>query len=274
MQRVFAMIPRFANLDANVLITGECGTGKGLVARTLHAWGPCRDTPLVRVHCAALALANDGGGAAGTALETLPDGGTLLMDEVSDLPDFAQIRLLMLLENQKGGGAAGCPVRVISTSRGDLAARVRQGKFREDLHYRLKGVTIPLPPLRHRRKDIPLLARRFLGEAASAKSLSEEVTAIFQAHDWPGNVRQLKNIVAHAAAVCTGAVILPEHLPAGFPATRPAAGNHEVCTTGGIGRAEILDALQATRWHKSKAAKRLGISRSTFYRKMGELGIS
>lgn len=281
MKAVFEGIRRFAGLDASVLITGESGTGKGLAARSLHDQGPGPAAPFFRIHGSALSLAAAGETGLPPGELEIPTGGTLFLDEVGDLTPDAQRRLMALLEGPAATTEDGEPaVRIISATQSDLAALVKGGDFREDLHYRLLGAGLFMPPLRERREDIPLLARHFLERAAvraggPVATLSGEVEAILLGHPWPGNVRQFKNILDQAAALSKGGVILPDHLPAGFPADGASAGRAAAEKPDGdaVTRKRILEALAATKWHKTRAAERLGIGRTTFYRKMGELGI-
>jgi two-component system response regulator AtoC len=161
---------------------------------------------------------------------------------------------------------------------------VQNGDFREDLHYRLNSLAIAVPPLRDRREDIPLLTRHFLEQAAArtgapVKVVSDAVADIFQNHPWPGNVRQLENILQHAAAMTEGQIIQTNHLPNGFPGktaglAKGYGNNGGKPNPSDITRQDILTSLLETRWNRSLAAQRLGVARSTFYRKMDELGVS
>jgi DNA-binding NtrC family response regulator len=275
MKQVRSLIRRFGKMDANVLVAGESGTGKGLAARLLHDLSPNRDGPFVRIHCAGLASGKSGIAEADPASIRVPEGGTLFLEEIGDLPDAGQAGLLSLLAAKEDSPHSG---RIVCSSLRNLGDLVREEKFREDLHYRLNELTISIPPLRERREDIPTLANWILKDAAfragqPVKALSGEVTALFERHHWPGNVRQLRNIVEYAAVICAGPIVKTEHLPVGFPASGREKPDPAPGKTEEIGRPEILEALRTTRWHKTKAAELLGVSRSTFYRKMGELGI-
>ena len=275
MKRVRSLLRRFAEMEANVLFVGESGTGKGLAARTLHDLSPNRDGPFVRIHCAGMISRETNAPVPISSGIWVPEGGTLFLEEVGDLPDPDQAGLLSLLADREDLPHSG---RIVCSARRNLAEQVRAGRFREDLHYRLNELGIKIPPLRDRPEDIPKLVDEFLAKVAERtgdppKRISPEVEALFQAHHWPGNARQLRNIVEYAAAICTRQIIRPEHLPVGFPANRERRPSTLVFKPAEIGRLEILEALRATRWHKTKAAELLGISRSTFYRKMGELGI-
>jgi DNA-binding NtrC family response regulator len=275
MKRVRSLIRRFAEMDANVLVVGESGTGKALAARLLHDLGPRRDGPFVRIHCAGLAFGESSMAEAKPATIQVPEGGTLFLEEIGDLPEAGQAALLPLLADREDSPHSG---RIVCSSARLLGEQVAAGRFREDLHYRLNELTIAIPPLRERREDIPILAEWILKDAAfragqPVKALSDEVAALFERHHWPGNGRQLRNILEYAAVICAKATIQTEHLPVGFPASdreEPGSGTPK---PEEVGRLEILEALRVTRWHKTKAAELLGISRSTFYRKMGELGI-
>lgn len=278
MRGVFERIRRFAAAKGNVMIAGEVGTGKGTAAQALHEAGGLGRRPFVRVHCPSLAVSGNDGGEGGPFPLAEAAGGTLFLDEVGDLPMPAQVQLLAVLEERASGGGrrSGPPCRVVSAASTDLAEKARGGLFREDLHYRLIGLTIPMPALRRRREDIPLLTNHFLESIAKQnaerlKRLSVAASEIFQNHPWPGNVRQLKNILAHAAALCPGDVMFPVHLPEGFAET---ARRRESAGAGGVTRMDMLEALEATRWRKTRAAEALGMSRSTFYRKSKELNVS
>jgi two-component system response regulator HydG len=281
MKGVYESIRRFAGLDASVLIIGESGTGKGLAARALHNGGLRAGAPFLRVHCAVLSLAAEGQTGASPLALAPPVGGTLFLDEVGDLTPDAQLRLMALLERPDMTAENGDPaVRIVSATQSNLGGLVKRGKFREDLHYRLHGAALFMPPLRERREDIPALARHFLQRAADrsgggVKRLSADVEAVLLTCHWPGNVRQLKNIMDEAAAVCKGGVVSPADLPAGFPKAGAPDGPPRAEKTAGdvVTRKRILEALEATKWHKSNAAVLLGIGRTTFYRKMGEFGL-
>lgn len=274
MQKTREMIQRFAALNVNALITGESGTGKGLAARALHENGPRAGAPFIRFHCASL-CGEDKGGSWPFDPAALR-GGTLFLDELCDLSPPAQRRLMGLMESQEMALAGADGVRIISSGQPVLAAMTHGGGFREDLHFRLNGVAIALPPLRERKEDIPFLTTHFLAKIAArkgegVKSLSKEAARMFQNHPWSGNVRELKNILEHAAALCYKDTILPEHLPDGFSR---ASGFRNFSSPASLSRLDILEALEKTRWHKTQAAQWLGMSRSTFYRKVKELNVT
>jgi two-component system NtrC family response regulator/two-component system nitrogen regulation response regulator GlnG len=237
MLEVLKRIGRFARRDDPVLILGENGTGKELVARALHTHSPRRDKPFVVMNCAGFnehlleseLFGHEKG--AFTGADKLRKGrfehaagGTLFLDELGDMPLTLQAKLLRVLENREvtrvGGNAMiRVDVRLVSATNRDLAAAVREGRFRQDLFYRLEGVSIHLPPLRERGADVSLLARRFLarltGGAGSGPVFHDSALARLCGYDWPGNVRQLQKVVCRAVGLCTGSYILPEHLDFG-----------------------------------------------------------
>ncbi len=276
MARVFEAIRNYAPLDAGVMITGESGTGKGLAAWVLHRSGPRAGLPFIRFHCASLFYGEDGAPGLWPYDLSALGGGTLFLDELGDLSVPAQRRLMGLLESPEIKMPRPGGVRVVSSAQNDLIGMIQGGAFRQDLRFRLNALTLSMPPLRERKEDIPLLAGFFLEKIAERtgrppKTLSRAAAQVCMAHPWPGNVRQLRNVLEQAAAVCPGDAILPDHLP-----LNPAAGRAAPEITpapAADDRDRILDALEATRWRKNRAAEMLGMSRSTFYRKMDKLGI-
>src|SRR5439155_26624936 len=237
MQRIFKLVSKVAPTDSTVLITGESGTGKELVARSLHLQSKRAAGPFVPVNVGAIPetlIESELFGAARGAytgavsdrigLIEEADHGTLFLDEIGDMPLTTQVKVLRTLENNEvrrlGDSATRLvDVRVIAATHRDLIAEVAQGRFRQDLYYRLNVVQIDLPPLRERREDIGLLASYFLDrvrrrEARPALEFSPEVESLLERYDYPGNVRELENAIEHAVAVADGAKILPADLPA------------------------------------------------------------
>ena len=238
-QAVFKRIALVAPTEACVLITGESGTGKELVARAVHAHSPRRDKPFLPVHVAALNPnlveselfghvrgAFTGADRARPGLLALADGGTVFLDELGDIPPAVQAKLLRVLERREVvpvGGARAAPVnvRIVSATHADLAAAVRDGRFRHDLFFRLNVYPIPVPPLRDRPDDIPVLAEHFLRQFGAALPVPADTLAALAARPWPGNVRELRNALEHAAIVARGGPVRPEHIPSPVAAAGP-----------------------------------------------------
>jgi DNA-binding NtrC family response regulator len=284
--------------ESTVLIQGESGTGKELVARALHAASPRRGGPFVPVDCGALPesiieselFGHERGaftGAVGApGLFRVASGGTLFLDEIGEIPAAVQAKLLRALQTREVrplGGAAAVPVdiRVIGATHRDLAEMVADGSFRQDLFYRLNVVRLVLPPLRERREDVLLLAQHFLegrrrGDAGP-NGFEPDALLALAAHDWPGNVRELENVIESALALARGEKLRAADLP--LPATRPAAGfaaqaaNALPLSLAAYERAALERALAECGGDASAAARRLGIGRSTFYRKLVLHGI-
>ena len=305
-------IARVGPTDAAVLLTGENGSGKELVARALHAASARSGRPLVTVNCAAIPetlfeseLFGHARGAFTGATEARrgkfqrADGGTLFLDEVGEIPLPLQPKLLRSLESgevERVGGGAGerVNVRVIAATNRDLEAEVAQGRFREDLYYRLLVVPIRVAPLRERREDVPMLARHFLAAACRAhrvrgKTLTAEALEALARHDWPGNVRELRNAMGRAAILAPGDRVEASDLA--FLRTRAAGAAGEVAVPAGTGahapsgafdlaaemerleREVVLQVLERCRWRMSKAAAELNLERSHLYKKLKALGI-
>jgi len=289
MQRVFEQIREVAGVDWTVLIEGETGTGKELVAQAIHASSPRRRGPFVPVNCAGLTeslvasqlFGHRKGAFTGAVgdqrgLFEAADGGTLFLDEIGDVPLNIQTTLLRVLEDRlvtPVGSTASrkVDVRLLAATHRNLNAEIEQGRFRADLLYRIRVTRIGLPPLRERLEDLPLLAHWFLDRsrtiaAKPVERISGAATERLLRYPWPGNVRELKSAIDFAVIRCRGAEILGEDLPP------EVAGN-----TGGIeptGEPErLLAALRHCGGNRTRAAQLLGISRATFYRRLNELGI-
>jgi two-component system, NtrC family, nitrogen regulation response regulator GlnG len=320
MQDVYKTIGRIAGTDVTVLLGGESGTGKELVARAIHHYSRRAGRPFVAVSCAAIP---------GTLLETemfghergaftdakerrlgrfeLAHGGTLYLDEIGDMPLELQTKLLRALQERTierlgGHESIRIDVRVLAATNRDLEALMREGKFREDLYYRLNVVTLNLPPLRERRRDIPLLVEHFLAKYATELGecgVAPDALDRLVGHDWPGNVRELENVVQRAMVMATNGVVLPEHLPIG-PVSAAAsvavdASLEEIierklieCVRGlrdhasanlydlmiGLVEKPLLRAvLRETGGNQVRAAQILGINRNTLRKKLTEHGI-
>jgi DNA-binding NtrC family response regulator len=290
------LIERIAPSDSTALITGETGAGKEMVAKLIHARSPRRQRPFVVVECAALQEsllqselfghergAFTGADRAKPGLFEVAHGGTIFLDEIGEISQSTQVKLLRVLDTstfRHVGGTAEIKVdvRVVAATNRDLESMVRQGVFREDLFYRLSTITVRIPPLRERRADIDLLAAHFvkmLNERFGArKTLSAATLDVLRRHDWPGNVRELLHVVERAMVVCEGGEILPEHLPASLrPAAAPASAtpaNGQLPSLEELERAHIERVLRATHGHRGQAAQILGISERNLYRKLQE----
>jgi PAS domain S-box-containing protein len=300
MQKIFALLPQVAASGSPVLIQGETGTGKELLARAIHDMSTRKAGPFVAVNCGALPdtlleseLFGYKAGAFTHAVRDKPgifqtaDGGTLLLDEIGDTTPAFQIKLLRVLQDhtfQPLGGTASIKtdIRAIAATNRDLSTFVAEERFRQDLFYRINVLQLRLPPLRERKVDIPLLCERIINQATqirgtSVKGLSHEALAMLMSHDFPGNIRELENILEHAFILCTGGWILPEHLPEALQPVRKGAPQ---TSCGEIAearqRAERLRIEEALLRHsgsRKAAASELGIHKSTLYRKIKALGI-
>ena len=291
MLAIYKTVARVATHDTTVLIQGETGTGKEMVARAIHYAGPRSAGPFVVVECTALPetlfeseLFGHERGAFTGAVRTrrglleMASGGTCFLDEIGDLSPALQAKLLRVLQERvvrRVGGNETIPVdfRVIAATNRDLRKRVEDGEFREDLFYRLNVVTIRLPALRDRRQDIPLLAQHFLGkyrqaEGKPASGLARETLDLLVDYHWPGNVRELEHVIERAVALASSELILPENLP---PEVRPAVAPPPVpparwMTLDELRRWYVDRVLEHTEGNKQRAADVLGIDRRTLYR--------
>jgi len=290
MQRLYSFIEVLAGRLTTVLITGETGTGKELAAEALHAGSERSTRPLVKVNCSALPenlleselFGHVKGAFTGAIKERIgrfqkADGGTILLDEVGDLSSNIQARLLRVLQEREfervgDSTPIKVDVRIISATNKDLREKVKMGKFREDLYYRLKVVEIEMPPLRERRDDIPLLVDHFCKNFnkefnKSIGGVSNEAMKVFLDYAWPGNVRELEHSLEHAFVLCQGKTITLDDLPLDL-LTQVRHPDPLSIATGDDGAKAILDALDKTGGNKAKAARLLGIDRVTLYRKM------
>ena len=293
MQAVFALIRQAAPGDSNVLITGESGTGKELVAKALHYNSPRAEQPFVPVNCAAVPAglleselfghvkgAFTGAVAARRGLFRDAEGGTLFLDEVGDMAPELQAKLLRAIEDRAvrpvgGDEAVPLDLRLVAATNKDLAARIQEGLFREDLYYRLAVIPIHLPPLRDRRDDIPLLAEHFLQRAVAASgkpvgTFTPEAMAALLRHPWPGNARELENVVERAVMLTAGEQIPPEALLLdASPAPAPAALLAQAArrpTLKDLTAEYVALVLREVGGDKDKAAEILGVSKRSLYR--------
>ena len=246
MQEVFKMVGRISNSDASVMITGESGSGKELVARAIHQYSARHDRPFLAINCAAIPenlleselFGHEKGSFTGASAQRIGrfeqcDGGTLFLDEIGDMPLAIQSKLLRVLQDGTfsrvgGNQTISTDVRIVAATNKNLEEEVTAKKFREDLFYRLNVVRLHLPPLRNRREDVRLLAEYFLKRIAARTlkpqlQLSQEAVDVLENYPWPGNVRELENTIQRAAVLATADVLLPKDLPLGQPAATATA---------------------------------------------------
>jgi DNA-binding NtrC family response regulator len=293
MLHVFKTAARVAQSDATVLIEGESGTGKEQVARAIHAASKRAGGPFVAVDCGAIAEgvleselfghargAFTGAQASRRGLFEEANRGTLFLDEMGDVGPALQARLLRALQEgeiRRVGANEPVPVdvRVLAATNKDLARLVKEGKFREDLYYRVNVVNIRLPPLRERREDVPLLAEHFAAKHGRPEgaAVTPEARELLIAYDWPGNVRELENVIARALALNPSGLVVPEDLPErlrGLPPGIPPPASSERPTLAEVERRYAAQVLAETGGNKTRAAEVLGIDRKTLYRILGE----
>ena len=303
MQRLFGILEQISESNITALLQGESGTGKELFARAIHSLSPRKDGPFVAINCGALPdtlleseLFGYKAGAFTDARKDKPgrvalaEGGTLFLDEIGDVSVALQVRLLRFLQDrvyQPLGGTRSekADVRVVVATHRNLEAMVRDGTFREDLFYRINVVRLVLPPLRERREDIPLLVEQFVKKFSrlngkEIQGVAPEVISLLMAHDFPGNIRELENIVEYATVVCKNGWIGLEHLPDDF---RQRSGVGSVAELGGspgtlswdeVERNFLVEALKRNDWNRSATADQLGIHPSTLWRRIKRLDLA
>jgi PAS domain S-box-containing protein len=291
MQELYCLLEDLADIPSTVLLIGESGTGKELVADALHKAGARVNKPLVKVNCAALSdtlleselFGHVRGSFTGAVKDRIgrfqkAEGGTIFLDEIGDISPKMQVRLLRVLQEREierigDSTPIKVDIRVIAATNRDLAEKVRQGTFREDLYYRLKVIQVDLPPLRERREDIPLLVEHFIEKMNAAMGrqileVSEDVRQVFAGYHWPGNIRELEHVMEYAFARCHQSVVARDHLP---PDIKAVAGG---VADSAAGEEDLIhQSLEKTSGNKAKAARLLGIDRKTLYRKMAKFGI-
>ncbi len=306
MHKVFRIIEKVADTDSTVLILGESGTGKELVARAIHYHSSRRDKPLIPVNCGAIPeelleseLFGHEKGAFTNAIRTrigrfeLANGGTIFLDEVAEMSPHLQVKLLRVLQEHEFERVGGtrtikCDVRIVAATNKNLEKTVEEGRFREDLYYRLKVIPVALPPLRERKTDISLLVHHFLNQMTRSKKkmvkgISKEVIRALELFDWPGNVRELENIIERMVILSEGDYIGVEDLPEKI-ATQ--SGTSQMIQTfvpddgfslsravNEFERQLIVNALDKTGWIKNRAAKLLNMNRTTLVEKIKKQGI-
>ena len=298
MKHVFDVVRQVAPARTSVLITGESGVGKEMIAEALHYNSPRRDKPLIKVHCAALTetlleselFGHEKGAFTGAIARKrgrfeLAHMGTLFLDEIGDINQNVQIKLLRVLEEKKFERVGGeetieVDVRVIAATNRDLKVEIERSSFREDLYYRLNVVNIHVPPLRERKDDIPLLVAAFLAEfnrenAKRIEGVDPKARLALYNYSWPGNVRQLRNSVESAVVLCKGSTITLDDLP---PSIRGESSEESIRVPVGTNLADvekevIRSTLTREGGNKSRAAEVLGIGRKTLHRKLQEYGL-
>jgi PAS domain S-box-containing protein len=298
MQKVFEVLPSVSASPSTVLILGETGTGKELLARTIHALSPRKKGPFIAVNCGALPetlleselFGYKAGAFTGAHRDkpgrfALAKGGTLFLDEIADVNLAVQVRLLRVLQERTyeplgGTRSETADVRVIAATNKNLAERIRTGEFREDLYYRVNVIRMELPPLRQRKEDIAILAEQFIErfntlQQKSVKGLTPEALSLLMAHEWPGNVRELENVIERAFILCREGFIGIEHLPAELLARAPARGVAGIRLVRELLDAQTIHgALERNGYNRLAAARELGIHKSTLFRLMKRLQIS
>ncbi|NLX96579.1 MAG: sigma-54-dependent Fis family transcriptional regulator [Rhodopirellula sp.] len=300
MDKVRAIISKVAPTNSTVLILGETGTGKELVARALHDQSLRAEMPFVAINCGALPEnlieselfghrkgAFTGADEHRVGLFEVANGGTLFLDEIGELAKAMQAKLLRFLESGEirrvgENDSFTCDVRVLCATHRHLEEMVGEGEFREDLWFRVNTFEIPLPPLRERPDDIPRLARHLAGRfrkvPPDADIFAKDALAALSEHDWPGNVRELVNVIEHAMILCDDLPITPEHLPSRLTLRRPRSiagavrvADHSTKSLREIEMDAIFEALERCGGNKPKAAEQLGVSLKTLYNKLNQV---
>lgn len=287
MQRLFSLVEALQDTPATVLITGETGTGKELVARAIHEGGSRKGKPFLAVNCAALPeqlleselFGHERGAFTGALTDRMgrfesAAGGTLFLDEIGEMSPHVQTKLLRVLQDgsfERVGSSITrrADVRVIAATNRNLEEMVADGRFRGDLYWRLKVVRITIPPLRERRDDIPLLVRHFVDRFnrryhRTVEGVSDDVMRLFLSHPFPGNVRELEHVIEHAFVLCGNGLILPSHLPEEYHGEHHSEARTPL--SGKLSSLSIGEALSLSGGNKSRAARLLGVSRRTLYR--------
>jgi DNA-binding NtrC family response regulator len=300
MKRIVETIRRAAPSTARVLVTGERGTGKELVARAVHELSKRREGPFVKLNCAAIPaelieselFGHEKGAFTGATQMRRgkfeqAHGGTLFLDEIGDMTASAQAKVLRVLQENEvervgGSETLKVDVRVVAATNKDLRAEIEKGRFRADLYDRLNVVPIEVPPLRERREDVPALVRHFLAELGAQNArrvgISDEALGMLMQHDWPGNVRELRNVIERLV-IFADQTIGADDVAAALPGVQKVRPRFErgVALKDLVAAAEreiVLGALEANAWHIANTARELGLERSHLYKKMRALGIS
>jgi PAS domain S-box-containing protein len=300
LRQILFLLESVAQTDSSVLITGESGTGKELAARAIHLHSLKLKMPFIAVNCSAFAeslieselFGHEKGAFTGAIKDKvgkfeLAQGGTLFLDEIGDISIAVQTKLLRVLETHEfervgGNKIINMNARVIAATNKNISEEISAGRFREDLFYRINVINIHLPPLRERRDDLPLLANHFIAKfnlkfEKNIKQFSSSAYELLEEYSWPGNIRELENVIEHCFVLCRGEVIQVEHLPKNFRAVQL---NNESRTSIQnlsnileVERKLIMDALQRNKWNRTLTAKELNLNPSTLWRKMKKFRI-
>ncbi len=297
MQEIFEILPAIAESQSTVLILGETGTGKEVIAKTIHSLSPRKKGPFVAVNCGALPdslleselFGYKKGAFTGAHRDkpgkfSLAQGGTLFLDEIGEISPALQVRLLRVLQDKtfEPLGATKpewADVRIIAATHRDLKKMVEEGNFRQDLYYRLNVISLMLPPLRERKEDIPLLVDTFIEhfrkiEHKPIYKISSEALALLLAYEWPGNIRELENVIERAFILCNGKEIKIKHLPTEIVSIKDTSPQDIKGARSLVEREIILKALKRNNYNKQKTAQDLGIHKSTLFRKIKKLNIT
>jgi PAS domain S-box-containing protein len=296
MKKIFNILPQISQSDATVLIEGETGTGKELMARAIHNMGPRKDQPFMAINCGALPdtlleseLFGYKKGAFTHAVKDKPGkfalarGGTVFLDEIGDTSPAFQVSLLRVLQEHEFTPLGGLEkeqtdVRIIAATNRDLSELMETEQFRQDLYYRVNVVKLFLPPLRQRMEDVPLLVERFISkmnlrQGKLIQGIDQAVLASLMSHSFPGNIRELENIIEHAFVLCQEGIITCDHLP-GFLAQKQISAHEAVDDPVKAAQINLIsDALARNNYNRNAAAKDLGIHKSTLFRRIKKLGI-
>ena len=303
MNRLFGILEQVAESNTTVLLVGESGTGKELFAKAIHSLSQRKQGPIITINCGALPdnlleseLFGYKAGAFTDAKKDKPgrlalaEGGTLFLDEIGDISPALQVRLLRVLQDKiyeplGSTKSVKADVRVVAATNSDLETQVSEGRFRQDLYYRINVVKLVLPPLRHRKEDIPLLADHFIRKynrlnGKEIQGLSPEVFPVLMSHDFPGNVRELENIIEYANVVCKNTLIGTEHLPDylvlelnGTSLVRTQKSRGKSASWADTEKNFIREALKGNNWNRTATAAQLGIHTTTLWRKIKRLDI-
>ncbi|RPJ56218.1 MAG: PAS domain-containing protein [Acidobacteria bacterium] len=297
MRLIVDLLPQIAASESTVLIQGETGTGKEVLARSIHQLSARRERPFVAVNCAALPdtlleseLFGYKAGAFTGAIKDKPgrfalaQGGTIFLDEIGDVSPCLQVRLLRVLQERSfeplgGTKSIRADVRVIAASNRDLWSLVQSGSFRHDLYYRVNVICLDLPPLRDRREEIPALVSHFITrfsrlQKRSVEGISQEAMDMLIRYDYPGNIRELENIIERAFVLCPNGTILPPHLPGNLiPSAVPYATSTLENAVKAVEIELLMQALSRQNYNREAAARELGMHKSTFFKKIKTLGI-